>query len=213
MTNCCDEISDPTPILVASRIAQDHDPIEAGSFVESHRIEKSWADEKLVIRSLFHNDRIVSGIGPRNDPLAIGSDTILWSWSADRIPQTPITIGSSDRKNTKPNSLLPIESWHKSFTGKFRIEITWSWLNEKRQTDDIYSWRHNGRCGDVIYECRYESVMASSVHAQCLLTIQHGLDMPYLTGVCMWLPWLKIYKLLTQDRPCSSKFFPVVCGF
>ena len=64
MTNCCDEISDPTPILVASRIAQDHDPIEAGSFVESHRIEKSWADEKLVIRSLFHNDRIVSGIGP-----------------------------------------------------------------------------------------------------------------------------------------------------
>ena len=64
MTNCCDEISDPTPILVASRIAQDHDPIEAGSFVESDRIEKSWADEKLVIRSLFHSDRIVSGIGP-----------------------------------------------------------------------------------------------------------------------------------------------------
>ena len=64
MTNCCDEISDPTPILVASRIAQDHDPIKAGSFVESDRIEKSWADEKLVIRSLFHSDRIFSGIGP-----------------------------------------------------------------------------------------------------------------------------------------------------
>ena len=105
------------------------------------------------------------GPDSRNDPLAIGSDAILWSWSADRIPQTPITIGSSDRENTKPNSLLPIESRHKSFTGKFRIEITWSWLNKKRQTDDIYSWRHNGRCGDVIYECRYESVMASSVHA------------------------------------------------
>ena len=55
-------------------------------------------------------------------PEAIGSDTILWSWSADRIPQTPITIGSSDRENTKPNSLLPIESWLKSFTGKFVIE-------------------------------------------------------------------------------------------
>ena len=106
-----------------------------------------------------------SGPDSRNDPLAIGSDTILWSWSADRIPQTPITIGSLDRENTKPNSLLPIKSRHKSFTGKFRIEITWSWLNEKRQTDDIYSWRHNGRCGDVIYDCRYESVMASSVHA------------------------------------------------
>ena len=65
MINCCDEISDPTPIHVASRIAQDHDPIEAGSFVESDRIAKSWADEKLVIRSLFHSDRIVSGIGPR----------------------------------------------------------------------------------------------------------------------------------------------------
>ena len=108
-----------------------------------------------------------SGPDSRNDPLAIGSDTILWSWSADRIPQTPITIGSSDRENRKPNSLLPIESWHKSFTGKFRIEITWSWLNEKRQTDDIYSWRHNGRCGEVIYECRYESV----VPVQCTHTV------------------------------------------
>ena len=38
MTNCCDEISDPTPIHVASRIAKDHDPIEAGSFMESDRI-------------------------------------------------------------------------------------------------------------------------------------------------------------------------------
>ena len=63
MTNCCVEISDRTPIHVASRTAQDHDPIAAGSFVESDRIEESWADEKLVIRSLFHSDRIVSGIG------------------------------------------------------------------------------------------------------------------------------------------------------
>ena len=65
MTYCCDEISDPTPSHVASRIAQDHDPIEAGSFVESDRIEKSWSGEKLLIRSLYHSDRIVSGIGPR----------------------------------------------------------------------------------------------------------------------------------------------------
>ena len=33
-------------------------------------------------------------------PLVIGSDTILWSWSADRIPQTPITVGSPDWENT-----------------------------------------------------------------------------------------------------------------
>ena len=63
MTNCFVEISDPTPIHVASRITQDHDPIEAGSLAESDRIKKSWADDKSVIRSLFHSDRIVSGIG------------------------------------------------------------------------------------------------------------------------------------------------------
>ena len=51
---------------------QDHDPIEAGSFVESDWIEKSWADEKLVIRSLFHSDRLVSGIGPRISGLILG---------------------------------------------------------------------------------------------------------------------------------------------
>ena len=52
----------------------------------------------------------IHGPDSRNDPLMIGSDTILWSWSADRITQTPITIGSSHRENTKPNSLLGIES-------------------------------------------------------------------------------------------------------
>ena len=50
------------------------------------------------------------GPNSRNDPLAIGSDMILWSWLADRIPQTQIMIGSSDQEIMKPNSLLPIES-------------------------------------------------------------------------------------------------------
>ena len=81
MIICCDEISDPTPIHVASKIAQDHDPIEAGSFVESDRIEKSGADEKLVIRSLFHSDRIVSGIGPWRLCVAIFVEGVLeLSW-------------------------------------------------------------------------------------------------------------------------------------
>ena len=84
----------------------------------------------------------------------IGSDTILWTWSADRIPRTLITIGSSDREqNTKPNISLPIESWYKSFIGIFRSKITRSQLNEKRQTGDIYSWCHNGRRGNVICVC------------------------------------------------------------
>ena len=150
----------------------------------------------------------------RNDPFTIGSDTILWSWSADRIPQTPITIGSSDRENTKPNSLLPIKSRHKSFSGKFRIEITWSWLNEKRHILMIYFmtsqwevWRRH------LWVPMRERHGQFSARTQCLLTIQHGLDMPYLTSMCMWLTSLKIYKLLTHDRPCSSKCFPVVCGF
>ena len=156
----------------------------------------------------------ISGPDSRNDPLAIGSDTILWSWFADRIPQTPITIGSSDRENTKPNSLLPIESWHKSFTGKSRIVITWSWLNKKTSdwwylfmTSQWEVWRRH------LWVPIRERHGQFSAHTQCLLTIQHGLDMPYLTGMCVWLTSLKIYKLLTQNRPCSSKCFPVFCGF
>ena len=121
----------------------------------------------------------------RNDPLAIGSDTILRSWSADRIPQTPITIGSSERENTKSSSLLTIESWHKSFTGKFKIEITWSSLNEKRQTDDIYSWRHNGRFGDVIYEYWCESIMASSVHAHSVCSWYNTVWTCHVWQVCV----------------------------
>ena len=39
----------------------------------------------------------------RNDPLAIGLDTILWSWSTDRIPQTPITHNRPmNQENMKP---------------------------------------------------------------------------------------------------------------
>ena len=52
-----------------------------------------------------------------------------------------------------------------------------------------------------------------SARTQRLLTIQQGLDMPYLTGMCMWLPLLKIFKLLTQDRPCPSECFPFIYGF
>ena len=46
-----------------------------------------------------------------------------------------------------------------------------------------------------------------------LFTIERGLNMPCLTGMLMWLTSLKIYKLLTQDRPFSSKCISVVCGF
>ena len=153
------------------------------------------------------------GPDSRNYRLAIGSDTILWSWSADRIPQTSITIGSWDRENTKPNSLLPIETWYKSFTGNFRTGITRLWLNEKRQTDDIYSWRHNGRCGNIIYVCRYESVTVSSVHA-------HGVvHNPSWLGHAMFDRYVYVVSVtehiqtVNTDRTCSSERFPVVCEF
>ena len=58
------------------------------------------------------------GPDSRNDPLAMGSDTILWSWSADLIPQKPITIGSWDKKNAKPTRFSTIETRYKSLTEK-----------------------------------------------------------------------------------------------
>ena len=87
------------------------------------------------------------------------------------------------------------------------------WMKNVR----LMTYIHDVTMGGVATSFKWVSIRERhgqfSARTQCLLTIQHGLDMPYLTGVCMWLPWLKIYKLLTQDRPCSSKCFPVVCGF
>ena len=37
------------------------------------------------------------------------------------------------------------------------------------KTDYIYSWRHNGRSGNVIYVCRYNSVTARFVHAHSVV--------------------------------------------
>ena len=106
-------------------------------------------------------------------------------------PDRPIAFHKSDHdrlirsRNTKPNSLLPIQSWHKSFTGKYRTEMTWSWLNKNHQTGDIYSWYHNGRCGDVIYECRYERVMASSVHAHWVWSQYNTVWTCHIWQVCV----------------------------
>ena len=152
--------------------------------------------------------RCKPGPDSRNDPLLIGPDTILWSWSADRLPQTPITSGSSDRENTKPNNLLPIETWHKSFIGIFRTEITRSRLNEKRQTDDIYSWRHNDMC-DIISVCRHESVMASSVHAHSVVhdttRFGHAIFDRYVYVINV----IEYIQTVNTRQVC----FPVICGF
>ena len=80
------------------------------------------------------------------------------------------------------------------------------------------NWMKNVRLVISIHDVTIRGVAATFMNAdtraswpvQCthtvLLTIQHGLDMAYLTGMCMWLTSLQMYKLLIQDRPCSSKF-------
>ena len=131
--------------------------------------------------SLDSPQSILWSPGPdsRKDPLVISSDTILWSWSVDRIPQTPITIGSSDRENTKPNSLLPIESLHKSFTGKFRIEITWSWLNKNvRLIISIHGVTMGGLATSFMSTDTRASWSVQCTHTVFAHDIQHGLDMP-----------------------------------
>ena len=114
------------------------------------------------------------GLDSRNDPLAVGPDTILWSWSADRIPQTLIMIGSSYRhwENTKPNSLLPIEWYHISFTGKFRNVKMRPWLNEKHETKLMLS------IDDVTMGGVAMSFMSADTRAswsvQCMYSVAHN---------------------------------------
>ena len=71
MTNCCDEISYPTPIHVASRITRIMIRSKAGSFVESDLIETSWAGKKLLIWSCYQQwlDRFWNRIGSFLDGL------------------------------------------------------------------------------------------------------------------------------------------------
>ena len=72
-------------------------------------------------------------------------------------------------------------------------------------------WMKNARLMVSIHDITMGGVVTSFMSAdtralcpvQYTHTIQHGLDMPYLAGKCMWLTSLKLSKLLTQDRPCS----------
>ena len=170
---------------------------------------KTWST--CVMGSALFS-KLPPGPDYRNDPLTSSSGMILWSCWADHIPQMPITIDSSNRENMKPNSLLPTETWYKSFTQKYKTDITWLWLNEKCQTDDIYSWHHNGRC-DVIHVCRYESVTISSLHA-------HGI-IPDTTwcGHVMFDQYVYVFNVIeyiqtvNTRRKCPSECFPVVCWF
>ena len=181
-----------------------------------------WGTDSLWLTENMFNHRTASSLviiaapsqemtnRARKDPLAVGSDTILRSWPVDRIPQ--ISNGSLDRENTKSNRLLPIESWHKSFTGKFVIEITWLWFDQKTpdwwylfMTSQLEVWRRH------LWVPIREPHGQLIARTQCLLTIQQGLEIPYLTDMCLWLTSLKICKLLAQESHVPV-MFPVVCG-
>ena len=127
------------------------------------------------------------GPDSRNYPLAIGSDTILWSWSSNRFLQTPITIGSSDREIRNQTLYCQLNHDIKHSLGNFKLKL---------RDDD---WMKNVRLMISIRDVSMGGVAASFMSAdtkaswpvQCthtvLLTIQHGLDMPYLACMCMGL--------------------------
>ena len=79
-------------------------------------------------------------------------------------------------------------------------------------------WMKNVKLAISIHDITMGSVATSfmSVDTRASWPIQctHSDCSRYNTvWTCMWLTSLKIYKLLTQDRPCSSKWFPLLCGF
>ena len=166
------------------------------------------------ISSLHCGDRcpgvLVPGPDSRNDPLSIGSDT---------IPDRPIAFHK--RLSRSAHEIEKI--WNQTVYCQLNHDINHSlgflelklrgrdWMKNVRwylfMTSQWVVWRRH------LWVPIRERHGQFSARTHCFLTIQHGLDMSYLTGMCMWLTSLKIYKLLTQDRPCSSKCFPVVWGF
>ena len=153
------------------------------------------------------------GPDSRNDPLTIRSDTILWSWSADRIPQTPITTSSSDRENTKT---VYWQLNHDIDHSLGRLELKLcdrGWMKNIRLMTSIHDVIMGGvatsfMCADT------ESVTASSMHAHSVVHDEtwfgHAMFDRYVYVVnVIEIPTM----LLTQDRTCSSKCFLVVCGF
>ena len=74
--------------------------------------------------------------------------------------------------------------------GNFELKLHDCGWMKKRQTDVIYSWRHNGRWGKVIYVCRYESITVSSVHT-------HGVvyDTTWFVHAIQKVSRLRLYKM------------------
>ena len=84
---------------------QDHDPIEAGSFVESDRIEKSWAGEKLVIQSLFQkkwSDRFWN----RAQVSANAQPREVLEHHTQRKARQRVICSCKDARNSQAHSLL-----------------------------------------------------------------------------------------------------------
>ena len=145
--------------------------------------------------------------------LALGSNTILSSWS-DRV------IAFHKRSSQLVHQIKKIQN--QRVHTELNHDINDSLGNLELKLCDR-GWNKNIRLITPIHEVTMGDVETSfmctdmrvSWSVQCmhtvLFTIEHGLDMPYLTGMCIWLTWFNKYKLLTQDRLCSSGCLPGVC--
>ena len=104
------------------------------------------------------------GPDSRNYPLAMGSDTIWWSWSADHIPQMSITIGSWDRENTKPNSYCQLKHDINHSLGNLELEL-WdcSWMKNIR----LMTFIHDVTMGGVATSFMYANTRVSR-SVQCM---------------------------------------------
>ena len=105
-----------------------------------------------------------------------------------------------------PSALGPIRILAHGSKGPTRKEVD---NFESLETDDIYSWLHNGRCGNIIYVCRYESVTASSVQAHDTTWFGHAMFDRHVYVVNV----IEYIETVNTHRTCSSESIPVVCRF
>ena len=70
--------------------------------------------------------------------------------------------------------------------GSLEMKLCDRGCNKRHHSGDIYWWRYNGRRGNVIYMCRFESIKVSVQYTHMVLfIIWCGLDMSCFTSMCV----------------------------
>ena len=152
------------------------------------------------------------GPDSRNDPLATQTR------SCD--PDKPISFHKRRSRSAQEIKIIR----NQTVSRQLKHDINHSLRNLELKSRD-FGLMKNARLMTSIHDVTMGGVATSFMCAdtrasrsvQCthtvLFTIQQGLDMPCLTGICMWLTSLNVYNMLTQVRTCSYECIPVVCGF